>query len=132
MDFKQLFSRMKRAAMLDSELYEEVEHDAGATVQAGLVVVLARLLSGVGILFVKGPMALVGTVIMSLVAWAVWSSVTFFIGTVLFGGKADIGEMLRVLGFAYTPVCLGIIPLLGGQGRGWASGSCEPIVAKAA
>jgi len=38
-----LFDRMKRAAMLDSQLYEEVEADQGALGQATLVVVLSSL-----------------------------------------------------------------------------------------
>jgi hypothetical protein len=35
------------------------------------------------------------------------------VGTTLFGGQADLGEMLRVIGFAYAPQILGIIPCIG-------------------
>ena len=39
---------------------------------------------------------------------------TYFVGTSLFDGVADMGEMLRVIGFAYAPQMLCIIPCIGG------------------
>ena len=39
---------------------------------------------------------------------------TWFVGTRLFKGQADLGEMLRVIGFAYLPMLLSIIPCIGG------------------
>jgi len=36
------------------------------------------------------------------------------IGTKLFGGEATLQEMLRLIGFAYAPQLLGIIPCVGG------------------
>jgi hypothetical protein len=35
------------------------------------------------------------------------------VGTTLFNGQATIEEMLRVIGFAYAPQILGIIPCCG-------------------
>jgi len=43
-----LINRMKRAAKLDPDLYEEVEADNTAMGQATLVVVLASLAAGIG------------------------------------------------------------------------------------
>ena len=43
-----LVNRMIRAAMLDSRLYEEVEHDRSATSQAMQVVIIVALASGIG------------------------------------------------------------------------------------
>jgi hypothetical protein len=43
-----------------------------------------------------------------------WSVVTWFVGTRFFGGVADVGEMLRVIGFAYLPMLFSIIPCVGG------------------
>jgi hypothetical protein len=40
------------------------------------------------------------------------------VGTNLFGGKATVDEMLRVIGFAYAPQMLSIIPCIGGL-VGW-------------
>ena len=44
----QLFDRMLRAAKLDSMLFEEVEHDPGATGQALAVVLLSSAAAGLG------------------------------------------------------------------------------------
>ena len=41
-------NRIYRAIKIDPELYEEVEHDKSATIQAALVVVLSSLAAGVG------------------------------------------------------------------------------------
>ena len=43
-----LFPRMLRAAKVESQLYEEVEADSGATGQALSVVVMASLSAGIG------------------------------------------------------------------------------------
>jgi len=40
--------------------------------------------------------------------------VTLFVGTRFFHGEADMGQMLRVIGFAYLPLLLSIIPCIGG------------------
>ena len=48
--FKNLFDRIFRAIKIDVELYEEVERDKSATIQAGLVVVLSSMAAGVGAL----------------------------------------------------------------------------------
>ena len=42
--------RVFRAIKIDADLYEEVEKDKSATVQAGVVVVLSSLAAGVGAL----------------------------------------------------------------------------------
>ena len=43
-------SRVLRAIKIDIDLYEEVEKDKSATIQAGIVVVLSSLAAGVGAL----------------------------------------------------------------------------------
>ena len=48
--FKNLINRIFRAIKIDVELYEEVERDRSATIQAGLVVVLSSMAAGVGAL----------------------------------------------------------------------------------
>ena len=42
------FNRVFRAIKIDIDLYEEVEKDKSATLQAGTVVVLSSLAAGVG------------------------------------------------------------------------------------
>lgn len=61
--------------------------------------------------------AFINGLVGALLGWVVWSALTFFVGTRLFGGEADMGEMLRVIGFAQAPRLLSVfsfIPCLGG------------------
>ena len=105
---------------LDVNVFEEIEHDQGATGQAAIVVAIAALLaalgSGIGSSFSDGNffLSFISTLIWTFIGWVVWSAVTYFVGTSLFGGVADMGEMLRVIGFAYAPQILSIIPCIGG------------------
>ena len=125
-----LFPRMLRAARVESQLYEEVEADSGATGQALLVVVLASLSAGVGhgiSGLMKGGAGgigfffanLVTGAIGSLVAWFIFSLLCFWLGTTLFKGpntRSTLGELLRVLGFADSPALLNVfafIPFIG-------------------
>ena len=106
---------------LDPATFESIEHDEGATGQAALVVLIVAILGGIGSAIGSSYMndattfgPFFGTVISTFAGWIIWSFLTFFIGTKFFGGEADMGEMLRVIGFAYAPQMLGIIPCLGG------------------
>ena len=113
-----LVNRMIRAARLEVPLYEEVEADLSATNQALLVVVIVAIAEGIGQALSGGNVVgrLVLGVLNSLIGWAVWSYVVYFVGTRFMGGTATYGELLRTLGFAETPGVLGIlsfIPVLG-------------------
>ena len=112
--------RMIRAAKLDVNLYEEVEADKEATRQAMAVVVLSSVAAGVGTITTGGFGAILIGTIASLVGWFVWAYLTYLIGTKLLPEpqtSADVGELLRTIGFASSPGLirvLGIIPTLGG------------------
>lgn len=114
-----LTERMLGAAKLDAATYEEVEADAGATPQAMLVVVLANLAAGVAVLRTVGVGGLLVATLASLIGWYVWAFVTYFVGTRFLPGaktQADVGQLLRVIGFSAAPGLirvLGIIPGLG-------------------
>jgi hypothetical protein len=120
-----LTDRMIRAARLDVSLYNEVEADISANNQALTVVVLSAVASGLGAAIgaaISGRPGLIaggliGAIVLELLGWAVWSYVMFFVGTRMFHGTATYGELLRTLGFAYSPGVLNIlrfIPVLGG------------------
>jgi hypothetical protein len=112
--------RMIRAAKLDVSLYEEVEADKEATGQAMAVVVLSSVAAGVGTITTGGLGAILLGTITSLIGWFVWAYLTYLIGTKLLPEpqtKADIGELLRTIGFSSSPGLirvLGIIPMMGG------------------
>jgi len=107
--------RVRGAAMLDVPTYEEVEADAGATGQAALVVALVAIASAIAQVRSGVPSVLAGAV-SAFVAWAIWSGITYVIGTWL-GGTATWGELLRTIGFAHAPgilIVAGVIPVVGG------------------
>ena len=108
--------RMKGAALLHIDTYEEVEADHTATGQAAAVVALvaiAQAIGGAG----EGGFGIFAGVISALLGWLLWAGITYLIGAKLFGGTATWGELLRTIGFAQTPgvlYVLGLIPVLGG------------------
>ena len=114
-----LLDRMIRAAKLDVELYEEVEKDQTAITQAMAAVLISSLAGGIGSLGVVGAGGLLLGLIAALVGWFIWAFLTYFIGTRLLPEpqtRADLGELLRTIGFASSPGVirvLGFIPFLG-------------------
>jgi hypothetical protein len=113
---RSFIERMIGAAMLDVSVYEEVEHDQTATAQAAGVVAIVAVCAAIGSWGsgdAKGP---IGAIIGALLGWVIMAGLTYVIGTKVFGGTADMGEMLRTLGFSRTPgvlAAIGFIPLLG-------------------
>lgn len=107
---------MIRAAKLEPALYDEVEHDTGALGQAVIIVVGTSILAGIGSIAL-GVETLLLTTIGALVGWAIYAWLAYFIGTRLFSGTADWGEVARGLGFAQTPRVLLVfagVPVVGG------------------
>ena len=111
---KQFISRIIRAARLDVALYEEVEADKRALLQALAVVVLSSLAAGVGTIGHTGGYGRVlGGMIFAIVGWFIWAFMTYWIGTRILPEpqtKADVGELLRTIGFSSAP---GLIRVLG-------------------
>lgn len=108
--------RMIGAATLNVQTYEEVEHDQSATGQAAGVVVMVAIASAIGSYGMGGMSGALSQLVGALIGWVVWAAITLLIGTKVFGGTADMGEMLRTLGFAQAIgviKVLGIIPILG-------------------
>jgi hypothetical protein len=129
---------------LDVPTFEAIENDPSATTQAAIIVAVVGILSAIGAAIgataanstlsslqsqlgsefqmpldiptlsplAAGLNALVG----AFVAWLLWSFLTYFIGTRLFDGEADLNEMLRVVGYGQVPRLLSVfafIPCIG-------------------
>jgi len=115
-----MIQRIFGVLKLDVSTFEAIEHDSNATSQAVIIVAIVSLLSGIGsgISASMKDTNIIGAFFMSLVwafiGWALWSWVTWFVGTKFFNGQATVDEMLRVIGFAYSPQFLSIIPCVGG------------------
>lgn len=114
-----LQERVIGALTLKATTFEEVENDASATSQAAMVVAAVGIAGGIASIRAGGVTGIVLGVVVGLIGWAIGSFVVLMVGTKLFPGKntkADMGQMLRVLGFAQAPGLvgvLGIIPFLG-------------------
>jgi hypothetical protein len=115
-----MFARIIGVFKLSAATFEDIEHDTSLTLPAALIVVLVSLVSGLGNGLFNGFIhktffgGFLGSMISVLLGWLLWSAVTWFVGTRFFKGDADLGQMLRVIGFAYLPMLLSIIPCLGG------------------
>jgi hypothetical protein len=111
-----LQDRVIGAMRLQPATFEEVEHDQAATSQAAVGVA-----NGIAWIATNGIVGLITAPIVQLIGWAIASFVLLVVGTKLFPGKnteADMGQMLRTLGFAQSAGLFGvlaIVPILGGS-----------------
>ena len=130
-----IFNRVIRGALLDVAFYNEVESDTSLNTEALLVVIIASIAGGIGAFIgslIGGEIgaaliALFVSALLGIANYYIWAYVTYFVGTNLFEGRADPGELLRVIGYASGPrilslftlvPCLG--PMLGFVGAVWA------------
>lgn len=108
--------RVIGAIRLQAWAYEEVEHDATATVQAGLIVLVTSVTTSVSWYFGMWNAAWIARgAVDALVAWAVGALFLWQIGTRLLPGKkteADLGQLLRTVGFAQAPGVLGLLAMI--------------------
>ena len=115
-----MISRMLRASMLDAHVYEEVESDSSAIVQAVLIVVVVAVARGVATLSVTDNiLGFAFGIIAGLLSWAVWAFITYMVGTKLLktgDTESSWGELARVTGFAQSPGILfliAVVPVVG-------------------
>jgi hypothetical protein len=64
------------------------------------------------------------TLVWTFVSWFLWAALSNYIGTRFFGGKTRLSEMVRVIGFAFTPQVLLVIPC-----AGWLTGMVWSLAA---
>ena len=118
-----MIQRIIGATLLNVKVYEEVEADKSATLQAMGVVVLSALGTGISLPgFLGLSVSISGLIVIissSLIGWALLAWITYMVGTRLFSTpetKADWGELARTLGFAQSPGILrllGFVPVIG-------------------
>lgn len=103
---------------LDDATYEEVEHDTNGTAQAAVIVVVTSIAAGIGGLG-EGGRGFVAALVVGIISWFITSYAIYFIGTRLLPSsttQADVGQLLRVVGFASVAGVvnvIGFIPVLG-------------------
>ncbi len=115
-----MIDRIMRAIRLDMLVFREIAEDEKAMTEAAIIVAVVSFLaavgSGIGLVIAKASFGrvvggffyewLIGGI---LLGWVGWSVLTYFVGTMLFQGKTDIPEMMRVLGYANAPRLLGLL-----------------------
>ena len=114
------WKRMVRAAKLDPSLYEEVEKDTRALPQAMAVVLLSAVAAGIGSVSKIGTGGIFAGAVVGLIAWYIWAMLTYLIGTKLLpepDTRANLGELLRTIGFSSSPGLIRILGVIGGIER---------------
>ncbi|GMQ86412.1 MAG: hypothetical protein BMS9Abin07_1990 [Acidimicrobiia bacterium] len=142
-----MFRRMFRAAALDSDFYDRAEHEPSLNREAFAVVLIASTFAAVGAWIgyddAVGPglseairgwlgigslmtpshggflVVIATNIVVGVVGWIVWAATTTVVGTRVFGGTTDFGEMSRVLGYAQAPRVIAVVPLLGPVAGVW-------------
>lgn len=99
--------RVIGALGLDPIVYEDVEADRSAWWQAVLIVAGAGVAAGIGNAGITTSAASVAAVAaVSMAAWLSWGGLVYYLGTRALpeaGTSADLGQVLRTLGFAAAP-----------------------------
>lgn len=115
---KTFFIRLYRAGKLDEEFYEELVVDSDYLIQSASIIILYSLASGIGNYTTRGMTGFILGTIIALISWLLYAYISFFIANQLLEIKetrVDIGELLRITGFASAPGLLrifGLVPIL--------------------
>lgn len=111
--------RVIGALGLDPLVYEEIEADRSAWVQAFLVVAGAGVAAGIGNAGITSSAAsVVAVAAVSVVAWLSWGALVYYLGTRALPDSetsADLGQVLRTLGFAAAPGLFRAFEVFGGM-----------------
>ncbi len=112
-----------RIARLDFTVFDDLRSDRSATPIAVLVVLAASVVAGIGTLIwalqhdefggidmmeVLLKAVIIGSVVQTAV-WFAWVYITYMLAARVFGSAANIGELTRVMGFAFAPVALSVL-----------------------
>lgn len=99
--------RVVGALGLDPLVYEDVEADRSAWLQALLVVAGAGVAAGIGNAGItSNATTIVAVAAASILAWLSWGALVYYLGTRALPDRstsADLGQVLRTLGFAAAP-----------------------------
>ena len=111
--------RVRGVLVLDARTFEEIEADTTANTQALAIVVAASVAAGLGSGLFLGPVGLLRETLGALIGWVMWAAATYVIGARILPEpqtRTDMGELLRVIGYAYAPnlfAFFAFVPALG-------------------
>jgi hypothetical protein len=118
-----ILQKLRRLATLDTTVFDDVRSDPHATLPAIIVAAGSTFLFGIGgwLWWVFNDIPDSGDVliksliigsIFSIILWAVWLAIAYVMLTQVFRARADVNEMVRVMGFAAAPLALGVLMFL--------------------
>jgi hypothetical protein len=110
-----LQQRITGVFTLDGATFEEIEHDNSSTSQAAVVLVVASAASSIGLFWAGGLQMIVSGVVMALLGWFAGGGLIWLVGTRVLPARrteADLGQVLRVLGYAQAPRLLLVVVAL--------------------
>ncbi len=125
LDTNLLIRRLRRLATLDTTVFDEVRTDANATLPALVVVIAASFLAGLGgwlwwfwadfpgagRVFVQS--VLLGT-FFAVALWGVWVAITYVMLAQVYRARADLAQLVRVMGFGAAPLGLTVLMFIPG------------------
>ncbi len=116
-----MVDRMMRAVRADVSLYEEVEanptYNQEALTIVGIIAVIAAV-GGIGYNLILGSgtggiISGIWSGVSVFIGYYAWSYLTYFVGTRMFNGTADVSELQRTLAYSMSPQVLSFIPIVG-------------------
>lgn len=119
-----MLDRIVGVAILRAPSYREIADDQTATGPAAVIVIVVSLILGIiagygrastaGLALVPSAVAVgISQLVTALIAWAIGSWLAAFLGKVIFHGRTNTLEMLRVFGFTWIFRVIGIVPVVG-------------------
>ena len=112
-----------RIARLDYTVFDELRSDRSATPIAIFIVLVAGVIAGLGtfgwalqhddfggvnVMEVLLKAAVIGSIVQTGV-WFAWVYITYMLAALVFGSVVNFSELMRVMGFAFAPVALGLL-----------------------
>ena len=112
-----------RIARLDYTVFDELRSDRSATPIAIFIVLVAGVIAGLGtfgwalqhddfggvnVTEVLLKAAVIGSIVQTGV-WFAWVYITYMLAALVFGSVVNFSELMRVMGFAFAPVALGLL-----------------------
>ena len=98
------------SSTLNSNFYDEIHSHKDWSKYSLTIVVVVAICTGIGTLQVTEPESITKEIVFSLFGWFLWGLIIYVIGVKFFKYESTLNDLLRYLGFAYSP---GIVNILG-------------------
>src|SRR5690349_22545648 len=124
-----MVNRLRRLALLDTTVFDEVRDDERELIPAVVIVVVSTILAALGgwfFLLVNAPEGidtdfgnvfvkeiLLGT-LFSLALWVVWVAVVYVMLVQVFKAQTDIQMLIRTMGYASFPLAISLFMFIYG------------------